>query len=51
MIQVPQCLLDNMWGKGEACKIVCTQPQRISATSGMHSLLWPPKCLVPLVVI
>ncbi|GKV24861.1 hypothetical protein SLEP1_g34411 [Rubroshorea leprosula] len=22
-----------MWGKGEACKIVCTQPRRISATS------------------
>ncbi|GLT94049.1 hypothetical protein SLE2022_118120 [Rubroshorea leprosula] len=31
--QVPQFLLDNMWGKGEACKIVCTQPRRISATS------------------
>ncbi|XP_065851072.1 DExH-box ATP-dependent RNA helicase DExH6 isoform X2 [Euphorbia lathyris] len=22
-----------MWGRGEACKIVCTQPRRISATS------------------
>ncbi|KAM4077545.1 hypothetical protein ACJW30_12G145800 [Castanea mollissima] len=22
-----------MWGKGEACKIVCTQPRRISVTS------------------
>ncbi|KAK2976169.1 hypothetical protein RJ640_019455, partial [Escallonia rubra] len=31
--QVPQYLLDYMWGKGEACKIVCTQPRRISATS------------------
>lgn len=31
--QVPQYLLDHMWGKGEACKIVCTQPRRISATS------------------
>ncbi|KAL5581513.1 hypothetical protein UlMin_013955 [Ulmus minor] len=31
--QVPQFLLDYMWGKGEACKIVCTQPRRISATS------------------
>ncbi|KAA8524176.1 hypothetical protein F0562_010392 [Nyssa sinensis] len=31
--QVPQFLLDHMWGKGEACKIVCTQPRRISATS------------------
>ncbi|KAB8472942.1 hypothetical protein FH972_025307 [Carpinus fangiana] len=31
--QVPQFLLDYMWSKGEACKIVCTQPRRISATS------------------
>ncbi|XP_052178950.1 DExH-box ATP-dependent RNA helicase DExH6 isoform X2 [Diospyros lotus] len=31
--QVPQFLLDYMWGKGEACKIVCTQPRRISAVS------------------
>ncbi|KAL2326747.1 hypothetical protein Fmac_020174 [Flemingia macrophylla] len=31
--QVPQYILDHMWGKGEVCKIVCTQPQRISATS------------------
>lgn len=31
--QVPQFILDHMWGKGEACKIVCTQPRRISATS------------------
>ncbi|XP_030462866.2 DExH-box ATP-dependent RNA helicase DExH6 isoform X1 [Syzygium oleosum] len=31
--QVPQFLLDSMWAKGEACKIVCTQPRRISATS------------------
>ncbi|KDP25957.1 hypothetical protein JCGZ_22947 [Jatropha curcas] len=31
--QVPQFLLDHIWGKGEACKIVCTQPRRISATS------------------
>ena len=34
LIQVPQFLLDYMWGKGEACKIVCTQPRRISAVSG-----------------
>lgn len=34
MMQVPQFVLDYMWGKGEACKIVCTQPRRISATSG-----------------
>ncbi|CAA2971721.1 D -box ATP-dependent RNA helicase D 6-like isoform X1 [Olea europaea subsp. europaea] len=31
--QVPQFLLDHVWGKGETCKIVCTQPRRISATS------------------
>ncbi|KAJ1388004.1 R3H domain [Sesbania bispinosa] len=31
--QVPQFILDYMWGKGEVCKIVCTQPRRISATS------------------
>lgn len=26
--QVPQYLLDHMWAKGEACKIICTQPRR-----------------------
>ncbi|KAL6529829.1 hypothetical protein OROGR_015452 [Orobanche gracilis] len=31
--QVPQFLLDHAWSKGESCKIVCTQPRRISATS------------------
>ncbi|XP_042513629.1 DExH-box ATP-dependent RNA helicase DExH6-like [Macadamia integrifolia] len=31
--QVPQFLLDYCWGKSEACKIVCTQPRRISAIS------------------
>ncbi|XP_010522055.1 PREDICTED: DExH-box ATP-dependent RNA helicase DExH6 [Tarenaya hassleriana] len=31
--QVPQYLLDHMWSKGEACKIICTQPRRISAIS------------------
>ncbi|XP_030482564.2 DExH-box ATP-dependent RNA helicase DExH6 [Cannabis sativa] len=31
--QVPQFLLDYVWGKGEVCKIVCTQPRRISAMS------------------
>ncbi|KAI3812290.1 hypothetical protein L1987_16997 [Smallanthus sonchifolius] len=30
---VPQYLLDYMWSKAEACKIVCTQPRRISAIS------------------
>jgi HrpA-like RNA helicase len=33
--QVPQYLLDHMWSsKRETCKIVCTQPRRISAMSG-----------------
>ena len=36
VIQVPQYILDYMWGKGEPCKVVCTQPRRISAISG-----WP----------
>ncbi|XP_023522414.1 DExH-box ATP-dependent RNA helicase DExH6-like [Cucurbita pepo subsp. pepo] len=31
--QVPQFLLDYMWGKGEACKIVCTHPRQISTMS------------------
>lgn len=31
--QVPQYLLDDAWSKGETCKIICTQPRRISATS------------------
>ncbi|MED6135095.1 hypothetical protein PIB30_042981 [Stylosanthes scabra] len=31
--QVPQFILDHMWSKGAVCKIVCTQPRRISATS------------------
>ncbi|KAK7300204.1 hypothetical protein RJT34_11041 [Clitoria ternatea] len=31
--QVPQFILDHTWAKGDVCKIVCTQPRRISATS------------------
>ncbi|KAI3728618.1 hypothetical protein L6452_17257 [Arctium lappa] len=31
--QVPQYLLDYMWSKGDACKVICTQPRRISAIS------------------
>ncbi|KAL6616121.1 hypothetical protein ACP70R_038391 [Stipagrostis hirtigluma subsp. patula] len=31
--QVPQYILDYMWAKGESCKIICTQPRRISAIS------------------
>lgn len=38
--QVPQYLLDYMWDKGEACKIICTQPRRISAISGDYYLVY-----------
>ncbi|XP_024993448.1 DExH-box ATP-dependent RNA helicase DExH6 isoform X1 [Cynara cardunculus var. scolymus] len=31
--QVPQYMLDYMWSKGDACKVICTQPRRISAIS------------------
>lgn len=31
--QVPQFVLDHMWCNRETCKIICTQPRRISATS------------------
>ncbi|XP_017436117.1 DExH-box ATP-dependent RNA helicase DExH6 isoform X4 [Vigna angularis] len=31
--QVPQYILDHMWGKGEVCKIICTQLQSVSAIS------------------
>lgn len=34
--QVPQFILDSEWEKGRQCRVVCTQPRRISATSG-HS--------------
>lgn len=34
LFQVPQFILDQMWGRGESCKVVCTQPRRISAISG-----------------
>ena len=29
--QVPQFILEDSWSRGEPCKIVCTQPRRISA--------------------
>lgn len=31
--QVPQYLLDAAWGQGQACRVLCTQPRRISAVS------------------
>uniref|UniRef100_A0A1J3JM66 Putative ATP-dependent RNA helicase YTHDC2 n=1 Tax=Noccaea caerulescens TaxID=107243 RepID=A0A1J3JM66_NOCCA len=39
--QVPQYLLDHMWySKREACKIICTQPRRISAISVSERIAW-----------
>jgi ATP-dependent RNA helicase DHX36 len=31
--QVPQYILEDSWGKGKPCRIMCTQPRRLSATS------------------
>ncbi len=31
--QVPQYLLDQAWEQGQACRLLCTQPRRISAVS------------------
>ena len=31
--QVPQYILEDCWGRGEPCRIMCTQPRRLSATS------------------
>lgn len=31
--QVPQYLLDASWEQGKACRVLCTQPRRISAVS------------------
>lgn len=31
--QVPQFILDHMWSEGRPCRILCTQPRRISASS------------------
>ncbi|XP_031505555.1 DExH-box ATP-dependent RNA helicase DExH6 isoform X2 [Nymphaea colorata] len=38
--QVPQYLLDHMWRKSQNCKIVCTQPRRISAISVAERIAW-----------
>ena len=29
--QVPQFLLDDAWAAGRSCRMICTQPRRISA--------------------
>ncbi|GJP43303.1 hypothetical protein CLOM_g2784 [Closterium sp. NIES-68] len=31
--QVPQFILDHEWAHGRRCRVLCTQPRRISATS------------------
>ena len=31
--QVPQYILEDCWSRGEPCRIMCTQPRRLSATS------------------
>ncbi|KMZ62564.1 hypothetical protein ZOSMA_454G00040 [Zostera marina] len=33
IIKVPRYILDDVWAKYESCKIICTQPRRISAVS------------------
>jgi len=37
-LQVPQYILDHMWTQKKPCRIICTQPRRISATSGLSCL-------------
>lgn len=29
--QVPQYIVEDCWARGEACRVLCTQPRRISA--------------------
>ena len=31
--QVPQYILDQAWAEGKPCRLLCTQPRRISAVS------------------
>jgi hypothetical protein len=38
VFQVPQYILDHMWAQKKPCRIICTQPRRISATSGLSYL-------------
>lgn len=38
-VQVPQYILDHMWAQKKPCRIICTQPRRISATSGLATRL------------
>ena len=36
--QVPQFILEDAWYRGKGCRVVCTQPRRISAVSGEQKL-------------
>lgn len=31
--QIPQYIIDDCWSRGEPCRVVCTQPRRLSAVS------------------
>jgi HrpA-like RNA helicase len=35
--QVPQYILEDAWYRGKGCRVVCTQPRRISAVSGARA--------------
>ena len=35
--QVPQFILEDAWYRGKGCRVICTQPRRISAVSGAGS--------------
>ena len=32
-LQVPQYILEDSWYRGAPCRVICTQPRRISAIS------------------
>lgn len=34
VLQVPQFILEDAWYRSKGCRVVCTQPRRISAVSG-----------------
>ena len=41
VLQVPQFILEDAWYRGKGCRVVCTQPRRISAISGAR---WSALC-------
>ena len=40
VLQVPQFILEDAWYRCKGCRVVCTQPRRISAVSGGWGLGW-----------